>query len=120
MLFFSAKAIFKVRQIDKPYSYLVKAGFSPHAAAKITGAETRTLRLDHIERLCEVLHCEPNDLLVYKPNSQNRLPESHPLKRLIAKEDNLEWQETLKTMSLTQLREISKIITNNTRAENEL
>jgi DNA-binding Xre family transcriptional regulator len=111
MLSFNLNEVFKARQIAKPYTFLVKAGFSPHAAAKITSNSARILRLDHIERLCEILHCEPNDLLAYKPNSHNNLSKNHPLFNLVPKEEDLEWQETLKTISLSQLKEISKLIT---------
>ena len=111
MLYFNVKHIFRARQIDNPYTYLVRAGFSAHAAAKITGQNARVLRLDHIERLCEILHCQPNDLITYAPGSNRKLPKEHPLQDLLYKETNLEWKEVLKTMPLSQLEEISKLIT---------
>jgi DNA-binding Xre family transcriptional regulator len=111
MLSFNLNPIFVARQITKPYSFLVKIGIAPNTATRIINNQVRIMRLDHIELLCQHLHCEPNDLLAYKPNNLIKLSENHPLNKLITKEDDTQWQETLRTMSLSQLKEITKIIT---------
>jgi DNA-binding Xre family transcriptional regulator len=110
MLSLNLTSILKARQVQKPYSYLVQIGISPATATKMVNDRMRVFRLDHIELLCKELHCEPNDLLVYQPNSNNKLPENHPLNKLLLKEDNTQWQETLKTIPLKQLKEIAAII----------
>jgi DNA-binding Xre family transcriptional regulator len=68
MLSLNLIPIFKARAIEKPYSFLVKAGLSPHSATNILNNKTHVFRLDHIELLCRVLVCEPNDLLVWNPD----------------------------------------------------
>ena len=120
MLYFNLVAIMKTRQIERPYSYLVQQGSSPHTAHKLLHAQTRTVRLDHIERLCEILHCEPNDLIQFRPNSVQKQQANHPLKNLIQKEVDFDWQNTLKTMPLEKLKELSKLITDAENKEAEV
>jgi DNA-binding Xre family transcriptional regulator len=111
MLSFNLQPIFKVRGIDKPYSFLVKSGMTPHAANTILNSSTRTFRLDHIEHLCKVLFCEPNDLLHWKPESGEQFSENFPLKKLSKIENAENWKQTLATMPLSELKEITKKIT---------
>lgn len=82
MLNLNIKPILVARGIERPYTYLVKAGISRQCAHKILHSKTRIFRLDHIELLCRVLNCEPNDLLSYTPDSQTILHETHPLNNL--------------------------------------
>lgn len=68
------------------------------------------MRLNHVELICKALYCEPNDLLAYKQNDNNPLPESHPLLNLLPNNEDVNWQEQLKTMPLHQLNKIGKIL----------
>jgi len=110
MLSFNLMPIFKARQIERPYTFLVKAGIAPHTATRILNSKVKVMRLDHIEILCQALHCEPGDLLIYKPNPDHKIPENHPLNKLLPKKDDLSWQETFKTVPLSRLKEIGKMI----------
>lgn len=110
MLSFNLISVMKARQIERPYTYLVKAGITPHSAHKLLHSNTRIVRLDHIEKLCEILHCLPNDLIQFTPNSAQQQQPNHPLNNLIKKETSFNWQNSLKTMPLEKLNELSKII----------
>jgi DNA-binding Xre family transcriptional regulator len=110
MLLYNLQAIFKARQIEKPYSYMVKAGISPNTATRILNNNTKSVLLEHIEKICEILYCEPNDLFIYKPNPNNKLQDKHPLYNLSGKSDELLWLEKLKTIPLSQLKQMSKTI----------
>jgi DNA-binding Xre family transcriptional regulator len=110
MLYLNVTEICKTRQIERPYSFLVKAGISPHTANDIVNGYSRAIRLDHIEKLCEILHCEPNDLLVFKPGSTNIVPETHPLNKLKATPTTFDWSETIKTLPLDKLKEVAEFI----------
>jgi DNA-binding Xre family transcriptional regulator len=110
MLYFNLNPIFKARRIDKPYTFLVKAGIAPHTATKIITNKMHVMRLNHIEIICRALYCEPNDLLAFKQDPNHFIPENHPLVKLTPTNDNLDWQEQLKTMPLDKLKQISKIL----------
>lgn len=110
MLYFNLNPIFTARQIEKPYTFLVKAGIAPHTAYKIIRNNMHVMRLDHIEILCRELYCEPNDLLAFRPDNNKPLPNTHPLFKFVPTENNNDWQHELKTMPLSKLRQISQII----------
>ncbi len=110
MLSYNLASIFKARGIDRPSTFLVKAGLSPSTAHAILNNNTRSFRLDHIELLCRVLVCEPNDLLVFTPDKDKPLPPEHPLNILRETETQNALKETLFTLSFKQLKEITKQI----------
>ncbi len=117
MLYFDVEAVMKARQIERPHSFLVKAGFSPHSATSLLNAEIRSLRLDHIEIVCELLHCEPNDLIVFKPNSAQKLQKNHPLNKFILKEEDVDWQEAIKTVPINKLKDMAKFLNSSDKEE---
>ena len=110
MLSLNLQPIFKARGIDKPFSYLVSAGFPSYTAHNLLNANTVTFRLSHIDKLCSILNCTPNDLLAWTPNRNENLPDTHPITRLKNQNTDLNWQDTIKTIPLDQLSEIVKII----------
>jgi DNA-binding Xre family transcriptional regulator len=112
MLYYNLKAVFKARQIEKPYSFLVKIGIAPHTATKMINNDSHVMRLDNIESICKALYCEPNDLIAFKQDPNQPLPEKHPLLKLIPTNETTDWNEQLKTLPLEKLKQISEIIKN--------
>ncbi|MBI5216266.1 MAG: helix-turn-helix transcriptional regulator [Ignavibacteriae bacterium] len=110
MLTLDLKAICKLRGIDRPYSFLVKAGISPQSATKLINSNTRIFRLDHIEIICDKLNCTPNDLLRWKPDNGSTLTDNHSLTKLLRDENSFQLLETLKAIPLEQLNQIATLI----------
>lgn len=110
MLYLNLKSIFEARQIDKPYSFLVKIGIAPSTAHKIINNNSHVLRLDTLTLICTALHCQPNDLLVYKPNPKNPIAPNHPLNKMIHEPADNQWQQQLKTMPLEKLKQLSQLL----------
>lgn len=110
MLYLNVTEICKTRQIEKPYTFLVKAGISHHTASDMVNGYSRGIRFDHIEKLCEILHCEPNHLFVYKPNDSHTLEENHPLNKLKPANTDFDWQHTIKTLPLDKLKDIAAFL----------
>ena len=110
MLSLHLMPIFNARGIERPFSFMVKSGFTPHAAHILLNGGPRSFRLDHIEHLCRILICEPNDLVVYTPEKAHPLLPDHPLNNLKATESIKAVNETLATVPLKQLKEITKQI----------
>ncbi|MGG9970760.1 helix-turn-helix domain-containing protein [Ferruginibacter sp. SUN002] len=113
MLTLNLAPIFKARGIDRPYSTLVKAGISRMSAGKILNGTTRVFRLDHIEIICTILHCEPNDLLQWTPSGQTNST-THPLNNLKQTSISSNLKQTLATIPLKQLKEFDNIIAKQT------
>ena len=98
--------VFQARGIENPYNYLVRAGFSRHTASNLANNNLLSIHVDHIEKLCTVLVCEPNDLFVFTPKKDQYYPPDHPLLNLIQQDI----PDFLATMPLKQLKELTKNI----------
>lgn len=110
MLRLNLQPIFNARGIDKPYTFLVKAGFAPHSATVILNSNLREIKLNYIEVLCESLNCEPNDLFLWIPDKGKMVSDKHPLYNLrnqSSDEDNF----TLRDLPYKQLKELSSKLT---------
>lgn len=105
--------IFKARGIEKPYTFLVKAGLTPHSANYILNSKTRVFRLDHIELLCETLNCEPNDLLMWTAEKNKNYADNLPLKNLQQNDNNENILETLTKLTYKELKQKAKDFTKN-------
>ncbi len=82
MLYLNLKPIFAARGIDRPFSYLVKAGFTYHTAHNILNGNASSIRFDHLEELCRILVCEPNDIFAWQPDKGVQYPAQNPLTKL--------------------------------------
>jgi DNA-binding Xre family transcriptional regulator len=111
MLTLNLAPIFRIRGIEKPFTYLVQNGFSRHAATLLINAKNRVYRLDHMERLCELLVCEPNDLLAWTPNHKQEYPENFPLLKLKHQETS-NIKDTLIKTPLSELKILTESIVN--------
>lgn len=67
MLTLDLQRVFKLKAITRPYTFLTANGFTHHTAYRLTNGKCRSISLRHLEQLCRILHCEPHDLLAYKP-----------------------------------------------------
>jgi DNA-binding Xre family transcriptional regulator len=112
MLSLNLTPIFKARGIERPFSFLVKAGLSPHSANAVLNSTTKSFRLDHIELLCRTLICEPNDLLLWTPDKDKQYSNDHPLFKLQQQDSSKDMKETMATIPYKQLKEITKQINN--------
>ena len=82
MLYLNVKKILDMRGIERQFTYLLDHGFIRSTAHKLVRGEFRNINLDHIERLCLLLNCSPNDLLEWQPGKNTSVAENHPLKSL--------------------------------------
>ena len=110
MLTLHLPPIFKARGIEKPYSFLVKAGFPPYTAHNLLNSKTVSFRLRNMDKLCSLLNCTPNDILVWTPNKNEKLADNHPLTKLKKSNADFNWQDTIKTIPLEQLQQLVGII----------
>lgn len=67
---------------------------------------TRSISLRHMAKLCTLLNCTPNDLLVWRPNASAPLPAGHPLEALSTEVLSAELADKLKRMPLAELKKL--------------
>ena len=112
MLTLNIKPIFEARNIERPYSFLVKAGLTSITAHNLLNSKSSSIRFDHIELLCRILICEPSDLFVWRPNKNENINQDHPLTKLREQEIDKTIQETLSKLPYKKLKEVTKQILN--------
>ena len=110
MLTFNFSRIFKARGIDKPFSYLVKVGYSDNFATRIVNNRTKRLDLADIEKLCELFQCTPNDLLEWIPDSKDKTNDNHPLILIKRSDKVVQLTQILNSVPLDKLGEIESVI----------
>lgn len=110
MLKFNFNRIFKARGIDKPFSFLVKAGYSDNFATRIANSRIKRLDLDDVEKLCELLNCTPNDLLEWVPEKIDIDADKHPLVSIKRNDKVVHLTQTLNAIPLDRLIEIENLI----------
>jgi len=108
MLSLNLNPIFKVRNIENPHHFLVKAGIPSYAVVKILNGSVTTLKLTHIESLCNALFCEPSDLLLFTPTKGETYPDNHPLLKLKRAENTPSFQDIIANMLLREIKEATK------------
>lgn len=112
MLIFKPKRIIKLRQLEKPHKALVKCGISPSTATKLLGNYNIRLTIDHVEKICVMLNCTPNDLFEWKPKSGAELPENHSLNALKRNDEAENLSEIIKKVPIEKLSELTEFVRN--------
>jgi DNA-binding Xre family transcriptional regulator len=118
MLQFDLNTMFKIRGISKPHIFMVKAGISPYTASKMLAQKMKWMDLRHLEMLCKVLYCQPNDLLQWIP-SDATLPDSHPLYKMRHADTMMEVAAAIKTLPLEDLEKVAGFIKDNEAKKRE-
>lgn len=110
MLQINLTRLFKARGIEQPYKFLVRNGFVPFTAHKYKNGKVDAIRLDHIERLCILLNCTPNDILEWLPQDLLDDTPNHPLQKIRKRDKKIEINKMLNNLSLDKLEEIEKML----------
>lgn len=110
MLLLTLKRLFKARGIEQPYKFLVQNGFVSFTAHKYKNCKVDQIRLEHIEKLCILLNCTPNDLFEWMPDNLLDDRADHPLQQIRRKEKKIEINKLLSKLPLDQLEEIQDYI----------
>jgi DNA-binding Xre family transcriptional regulator len=110
MLKINVRKVMEARGIFTPYKFMVKNGFTPTTATKISNGDVEYLRLEYIERLCTLLNCLPNDLFDWTPNDKKEDTPEHPLYSIRKNEKNLNLPEILKGLPMEKLRQVEEML----------
>ena len=110
MIEYNFERIFKARGINKPFTYLVKAGFSDNFATKIKNHRVKRIGLKELEKLCIILRCTPNDFFEWTPDANDKTDKEHPLNVIRKSDKVIDLTKTLNSIPLGELEEIEAII----------
>jgi DNA-binding Xre family transcriptional regulator len=110
MIEYNFERIFKARGINKPFTYLVKAGFSDNFATKIKNHRVKRIGLKELEKLCIILRCTPNDFYQWTPDANDKTDKKHPLNQIRKSDKVIDLTKTLNSVPLGDLEEIEALI----------
>jgi len=109
MLKVNIQRILAGRAIEKPYTYLVKQGFSKNFAFRLNAGKMQQMKLADIERLCMLFQCTPNELLEWVPAEKTNA-ENQPLRDLIRVNPKVDIRAVLNALPYAQIAEMEKLI----------
>ncbi|RTY86620.1 helix-turn-helix transcriptional regulator [Flavobacterium sp. GT3R68] len=112
MLFFNFARIFKLKGINRPFSYLTSIGYSGGYATKLANNRVHEINLDRLEKFCRDFNCTPNDILDFRLYVNDTIAEDHPLRSLTKQLISNEITEKINAMPVDKIQQIHDIIKN--------
>lgn len=111
MLVFNPKRIFVLRGIERPYNYLVKNGVVAPTAQKLLNGRTVHFKIKHLEQICRLLNCTPNDLFEWKADEGAPVAENHALNSLQRSQTTRRLTEIIKDIPIEKFAEVENLLT---------
>ena len=99
-----------VKNIDRPFTFLRKNGFTHNIATQLINNKIKAINLAHIEKLCLIFNCTPNDLFDYKPTQPVEQLKNNPLTSIIKNQQPVNFNELVRSLPLDKLKEIEEEI----------
>jgi DNA-binding Xre family transcriptional regulator len=110
MLKLNLTRIFTMRGIEKPYAFLAKRGFHRSVAAHLANNRAKNIKLKHLEVLCRMLNCTPNDLFEFKPDKTDLPGEQLPLRSLERTKPVSELSKIVKQIPLDKMESFGELV----------
>jgi len=110
MLRLNLKRAFRLRGIENPTSELVEMGISRPTVFRLLNNDKSWVSYEHLEKVCAVLNCTPNDLFEWYPSGSLNLPENHALYALRRDEAARSLKEIAKDIPLERMGEIENLL----------
>jgi len=107
MIQINLRKVAKARNIDNLYNYLIRIGFTPKIATYWATGKPKRIDLEHLERVCKNMKCEPYDIMEWTPDEHEKpFLDQHPLKKLLAKPDVVDVKYVMRMLPKEELDEL--------------
>ncbi len=103
MITFQIKELCDLRGLKNPVNSMRIAGISFNIAMHYYQGSKKNLSLKHIEILCKLLRCTPNDLFVWTPDSEAENFAGNPLQQ-ISRHTLPDLHQLIGTMNLDEVK----------------
>jgi DNA-binding Xre family transcriptional regulator len=111
MLVFNPKRMLEMRGVERMFNFLCKSGFIQTTASQFLTRKIKSVKIEHIERLCRRLNCTPNDLFEWQTGANDDLPAEHALKSLIKTDTKpFNYKALLKDIPVEKLPEVENLL----------
>jgi hypothetical protein len=111
MLVFNPKRIFRLRGIERPSHFLCKNGLVAPTVHKLLNGKTVHFKIAHLEKICRLLNCTPNDLFEWKSDEGAPVAENHALNTLQRRETTQRLTEIIKDIPIERFSEVENLLT---------
>ncbi|GHM98691.1 hypothetical protein WSM22_01810 [Cytophagales bacterium WSM2-2] len=108
MLKFDLYHILEAKGYDRPYTFLVKSGFSRAHATKLLSSNLGTIRITILEKICIVLNCTIDELFTW--TGSVGVGDDHALNRLKRERTNSNIMHKIKSLPLRKLDEVHHLL----------
>ena len=109
MLFLNLKRAFELRGIDNASAYMLKMGISRPTITRLLRGDKSGVSYGHLEKICALLNCTPNDLFEWKPSGDSNLAENHALYALRRNASARSLKEMVKDIPLEKMSEMETL-----------
>lgn len=110
MIYFNLTRLLKLRGVERPYSWLVANGFVPQTATRWAKNQIGHIRADHMERLCLLLNCTPNDLFEWREDTNTHLADGHALRTLKRDPSAKSFTEMTRDIPADKMEKLSEML----------
>ena len=110
MLIFNIIRVMQMRNIDKPHAFLTQNGFSRQTASTLINDGLVQVKVKHLERLCAILNCAPNDLFEWRADKNSLVAENHALRSLTREKNKPSISEIISEMPLEKMERIGEML----------
>lgn len=110
MLKLNLLGVMRQRGIANSAKYLVKNGFSYHRVNRLLRHEQDSISYKNLERLCLLLNCTPDDLFVWQKPNDLKVSDDHPLRKLLAKAEDLNVLQKLQELPMEKLEQLKQFM----------
>lgn len=110
MLTFNIRRVFTLRGIENPLVFMMKNGFIRPTASGLLNRRAAGIKFEHLERLCALLNCTPNDFFEWRTDAKTALAENHPLQTLKRAETVQKFTELLKDIPMEKMEKIETLL----------
>jgi|YelNatPaOPRAMG01_1025707.scaffolds.fasta_scaffold03198_11 DNA-binding Xre family transcriptional regulator len=105
MLKYNLDRIFLLRGIENPSVFLMKHGFKDFTAYRFVKKTFTSISPKHLEKLCLIFNCTPNDLMEWIPDSTQTQFETTALRNLIRVSTNSNAAQLIKEVPIEKMEE---------------
>ena len=110
MLVFNLSRIMALRGISQQFGFLVNRGFHRTIANNLANDRAANIKIAHLEKLCRLLNCTPNDLFEWKPDQNETLAETHALHNLKREKPAPRISQIMKEIPVEKLDKIEDLL----------
>ncbi|MES2763886.1 MAG: helix-turn-helix transcriptional regulator [Bacteroidota bacterium] len=112
MIYLNLKPIFEAKGIDNPNYFLWKNGFTRQAAHRLLNNTKEGITFRHLEQLCLLLSCSPNDLFTWHNTDKTNVLPTHALQKLTKEKSKGSITTTLQNLPVNKLNELRNFLDN--------